>query len=78
MKATESEIAPSVAGQSLKMCFPGRKKGREGVVSGIQGAADGGDSGEIAVLPWLPHLKPGWNINVEGRRAPSAETDSWN
>lgn len=42
MKATESEIAPSVAGQSLKMCFPGRKKGRQGVVSGIQGAADGG------------------------------------
>lgn len=28
MKVTESEIAPSVAGQSLKMCLPGRERGR--------------------------------------------------
>lgn len=28
MKAAESEMAPSIAGQSLKMCLPGRKRGR--------------------------------------------------
>lgn len=31
MKVAESEIAPLVVGQSLRMCFPGREQGEAGV-----------------------------------------------
>ena len=30
MEATESEIAPSVSGQSLKTCLPRRERGKRG------------------------------------------------
>lgn len=87
MKATESEIAPSVAGQSLKMCLPGRERGKE-ELSGIQGEADGGRSRgnrQSHLLSRLPCLRlcGGGKKNMKGRcqelsRISSPETDSRN
>lgn len=47
---TESEIAPLVTGQSLKMYLPGKERGKREMVSGIQGAVDGGRWQGNAVL----------------------------
>lgn len=46
MKVSESEMAPSVAGQSLKMCLPGRERGRRACECNPRGSRWGGMVGK--------------------------------
>lgn len=43
MKATESEMAPSVAEQSLKKCLSGRERGRRDCEQNPRGSRWGGE-----------------------------------
>lgn len=83
MKATESEIAPSLAGQSLKMCLPGRERGKE-ELSGIQGETDRGrwwGNHQSHLLSRLSCLRPlgvggmGGKKNIKGdvRNCPGSQ-----
>ena len=54
MEATESEIAPSVSGQSLKTCLPRRERGKRGCEQNPGGAVDGGRWWGNGCLQWVP------------------------